>query len=70
MLACLVLFLLLVGFAAGMDEAESKQKKHKTNIQTRTDYVLRPEARNYRRFSKIGKVSKDFIKKFQKNHQF
>ena len=36
-------------------------------VRTWTDYVQRPAARNYRRLSKMGKVSQDFIKK-QKNH--
>ena len=35
---------------------------------TRTDLVRLPAARNYKRFSKIGKVSKGFVKKNQKNH--
>ena len=39
-------------------------------IKTRTDQVRRPAAMNYLRFSKVGKVSKAFVKKHQKFTHF
>ena len=49
-------------FSAKLEEEEEGGGR-----ETKTDHIRQPVARNYKRFLKIGKVSKNFIKKCQKD---